>query len=196
MNSRRAAVCAALAAAMLTAMPRGEATTVKHFDLDGMTASAARVFRGTVIDIRPGTVHVGGAQLATTTYRLRVVETFKGNFPTVKGITYAEVTMIGSIKAEVESNGVRRLSMFRDVPRLERGRDYLLFLTAESRVALSSPIGLGQGCFDIDTASRGQLTANRAGNRGLAPGLKGPVPYDDLARRVRTIVAAQKGGRR
>ena len=196
MNSRRAAVCAALAAAMLTAVPLGEATTVKHFDLDGMTASAARVFRGTVIDIRPGTVLVGGAQLPTTTYRLRVVESFKGNFPTVKGVTFAEVTMIGSIKGDVVRNGVRHLSIFRDVPRLERGRDYLLFITAESRVALSSPVGLGQGCFDIDTSSPAQLTANRVSNAGLAPGVKGPVRYDDLARRVRTIVAAQKGAKR
>jgi hypothetical protein len=181
---------------MLTAVPLGEATTVKHFDLDGMTASAARVFRGTVIDIRPGTVFVGGANLATTTYRLRVVESFKGTFATVKGVTYAEVTMIGSIKEEVDRNGVRRFSMFRDMPRLERGRDYLLFLTAESRVALSSPVGLAQGCFDIDTASRGQPTANRVGNAGLIAGVKGSLPYDDLARRVRTIVAAQKGGKR
>ncbi len=197
MKSRGAAVCAALAAVMWTAVPLGEATTVKHFDLDGMTASAARVFRGTVTDIRPGTVLVGGAQLATTTYRLRVVETFKGAFPTTKGkITYAEVTMIGSIKGDVDRGGARHVSIFRDVPRLERGRDYLLFLTAESRVALSSPVGLAQGCFDIDTSSPGQLTLNRAGNAGLIPGVKGALPYDDLARRVRAIVAAQKGGKR
>jgi hypothetical protein len=185
-----------LAAVMGTAMPLGEATTVKHFDLDGLTASAARVFRGTVIDVRPGTVLVGGAQLPTTTYRLRVVESFKGTFSTAKGITYAEVTMIGSIKGAVDRGGARHISLFRDVPRLERGRDYLLFLTAESRIALSSPVGLGQGCFDIDTATPTQLTANRAGNAGLAVGVKGPVAYQDLARRVRAIVSAQKGGTR
>jgi hypothetical protein len=197
MNSRRAAVYAALAATMLVAVPLGEATTVKHFDLDGMTASAARVFRGTVIDIRPGTVLIGGAQLPTTTYRLRVVEVFKGSFPTTKhNLTYAEITMIGSIKGDVDRAGARHLSVFRDVPRLERGRDYLLFLTAESRVALSSPVGLAQGCFDIDTSSPRQLTANRTGNAGLIPGVKGSLPYDNLARRVRTIVAAQKGGKR
>jgi len=194
MNSQRVAVCAVLLAATFTAMPTGQATTVKQFDLDGMTASAARVFRGTVTDIRPGTVFVGGANLATTTYRFRVVEAFKGDFPTTKGdVTYAEVTMIGSHKVEADRGGLRHLSIFRDIPRLERGRDYLLFLTAESRVALSSPVGLAQGCFDIDTASPGQLTSNRTGNAGLAAGVKGPVPYDDLAARVRVIVAAQKG---
>jgi len=197
MNSRGAAVCAALAAAMLTGVPLAEATTVKHFDLDAMTASAARVFRGTVTDVSPGTVLVGGAQLPTTTYRIRVVEVFKGDFATTKGnIAYADVTMIGSIKGDVDRGGARHFSLFRDVPRLERGRDYLLFLTAESRVALSSPVGLAQGCFDIDTAAPAQPTLNRAGNAGLIPGVKGALPYDDLARRVRAIVAAQKGGKR
>jgi hypothetical protein len=196
MNRQRGAVCAALLGALSISMaaPRAHATTVKHFDLDRMTASAARVFRGTVTDIRTGSVFVGGAQLATTTYRFRVIEAFKGVFPTTKGnVQYAEVTMIGTPKVESDRGGARHFSIFRDMPRLERGRDYLLFLTAESKVALSSPVGLGQGCFDIDIASPGQPTANRVGNAGLVAGVKGPVPYDQLAARVRAIVAAQKG---
>lgn len=197
MKRQRGAVCAVLFAALLTAVPLAQATTVKHFDLDRMTASAARVFRGTVTDVRPGTVFVGGSHLATTTYRFRVVEVFKGTFPTTKGnVAYAEITMIGTPKIEADRAGARHLSFFRDMPRLERGRDYLLFLTAESRVALSSPVGLAQGTFDIDTSTPGQLTSNRTGNAGLAAGLKGPVPYDQLAARVRATVAAQKGGKR
>jgi hypothetical protein len=193
MSRQRATIFGVLLAAMFAATPSARATTVKHFDLDRMTASAARVFRGTVTDIRPGTVRIGGADLATTTYRLRVVESFKGAFPTVKGVAYAEITMIGSTKAEADRAGLRHYSIFRDVPRLERGRDYLLFLTAESKVALTSPVGLAQGCFDIDTASPTQATSNRTGNAGLAAGIKGPVPYDDLAARVRAVVAAQNG---
>jgi hypothetical protein len=197
MNLRRAAVCAGMAVAMFTATPLGRATSVKHFDLDQMTSSAARVFRGTVVGIAPGHVVVGGGQLATTTYRLRVVEVFKGTFSITKGnVTYAEVTMVGTHKVESDRGGARHFSHFRDVPRLDVGRDYLLFLTAESRVALSSPVGLAQGCFDIDTSTSAQMTANRAGNVGLAAGVKGPVPYNDLATRVRAIVAAQKGNKR
>jgi hypothetical protein len=189
------AFCVGVIAASFAAMPRGSATTVKHFDLQQITASAARVFRGTVVDVRPGTVNVGGGQLATTVYRIRVTESFKGTFPTAKGIKYVEVTMIGSLKANVDRAGVRHFSIFRDMPRLERGRDFLLFLTAESNVALSSPVGLAQGCFDIDTSVPGEPTANRVGNAGLAAGVKGPLPYADLAGRVRAIVAAQKGGK-
>jgi hypothetical protein len=185
------ALCAGLIAASLAATPCADATTVKHFDLGGMTASAARVFRGTVTDVRPGTVSVGGGQLATTIYRIQVTEVFKGEFATVKDITYADVEMIGSLKADA-AGGARHFSIFRDMPRLQRGRDYLLFLTAESSVALSSPVGLAQGCFDIDTSIPSQPTANRVNNAGLVADVaKGPLAYEDLAARVRALVAAQ-----
>jgi hypothetical protein len=192
-----AAFCAAMVAASFATIPRADATTVKHFDLGHMTASAARVFRGTVTDVRPGTVKVGGGELATTIYRIRVTETFKGEFATFKDITYAEVEMLGSVKADSEGSGVRHFSVFRDMPRLERGRDYLLFLTAESSIALSSPVGLAQGCFDVDTSTPTQPTANRLNNAGLLAEIeKGPLPYAELAARVRTIVAAQEGEKR
>lgn len=188
------ALCAGLIAASLATIPRADATTVKHFNLGSMTASAARVFRGTVEDVRAGTVKVGGGELETTIYRIRVTETFKGEFSTFKDITYADVEMIGSVKPESDRNGRRHFSIFRDMPRLVRGQDYLLFLTAESSIALSSPVGLAQGCFDIDTSVPSQPTANRLNNSGLAADVqKGPLPYADLAARVRSIVAAQKG---
>jgi len=191
------AFCAGLIAASLTATPRADATTVKHFDLPRMTASAARVFRGTVTDVRAGTVKVGGGQLSTTIYRIRVSETFKGEFATFKDITYADVEMIGGVKAASESNGVRHFSAFRDMPRLVSGQEYLVFLTAESSIALSSPVGLAQGLFEIDTSIPSEPTTNRMNNAGLVADVaKGPLPYAELAERVRTIVAAQEGEKR
>jgi hypothetical protein len=192
----RLAFCAGLIAAALATSPPVTATTVKHFDLEGMTGTAARVFRGTVTDVRPGSVKVGGGQLATTIYRIRVTESFKGDFATFKNITYADVEMIGDIKAESEKNGVRHFSAFRDMPRLQLGREYLLFLTAESSIALSSPVGLAQGCFDIDTSLPDEPTANRVNNAGLAADMaRGPVPYADLAERLRAIISG-KGEKR
>jgi len=191
------AFCTGLIAASFATIPRADATTVKHFDLGQMTASAARVFRGTVTDVRPGIVKVGGGQLATTIYRIRVTETFKGEFATFKDVTYADVEMIGSIKADSESKGVRHFSAFRDMPRLEPGREYMLFLTAESSIALSSPVGLAQGLFEIETSIPSQPTANRLNNAGLAADIaKGPLPYAELAERVRAIVATQEGAKR
>jgi hypothetical protein len=190
-----AAFCAGLFAVLVSAIPRADATTVKHLDLGHLASSANRVFRGTVTDVRPGMVKVGGGQLATTIYRIKVVESFKGDFATFKDITYADVEFIGSLKTESDKNGKRHFSVFRDMPRLERGRDYLLFLTAESSIALSSPVGLAQGLFDIDTSVPSEPTANRLSNRGLAADIqKGPLPYAELAERVRAAVAA--GGTR
>ena len=104
--------------------------------------------------------------------------------------------MIGGIKAEREAAEPKHFAVFRDVPRLERGHDYLLFLTAESSIALSSPVGLAQGCFDIDPSIPSEPTANRMNNAGLVPGrAKGPMPYADLAARVRQLVAEQGGAR-
>jgi hypothetical protein len=188
------AFCAGLIAATLATVPRADATTVKHFDLRGMTSSAARVFRGTVTDVRAGSVKVGGGELATTIYRIKVPETFKGEFATVKNVTYADVEMLGSIKTESEKGNIRHFSAFRDMPRLERGREYMLFLTAESSIALSSPVGLAQGLFEIDTSIPTEPTANRLNNAGLVAGAsKGPMPYTDLAEQVRAIVADQAG---
>lgn len=189
-----AAFCAGLVAASFATIPRADATTVKHFDLPRLTASAARVFRGTVTDVRAGSVDVGGGRLATTIYRIKVTETFKGEFETVKDITYADVEMIGSVKGETERNGVRHFPAFRDMPRLVRGQEYMIFLTAESSIALSSPVGLAQGLFEIDTSVPSEPTANRMNNAGLAADIaKGPLPYAELAARVRTIVATQQG---
>lgn len=190
-------LCAGVLATSLAMAPRVEATSTKHFDLERMTSSAGRVFRGTVTDVRPGSVKVGGGELATTVYRIRVTEAFKGEFATFKDITYADVEMVGSIKASTDKNGVRHFSPFADMPQLERGREYMLFLTRESRIALSSPVGLAQGTFEIDTTAPGQPTANRLNNAGLVADVaKGPLPYDNIAARVRTIVAAQGGNKR
>jgi hypothetical protein len=192
MRLTSAAWCAGLIVASFATAPCADATTVKHFDLGGMTASADRVFRGTVTDVRPGSVKVGGGKLATTIYRIRVVESFKGQFATFKDVTYADVEMIGGIKAAAEKSGPRHFSAFRDMPRLERGRDYLLFLTAESSIALSSPVGLAQGCFDIDTSGPAEPTANRVNNAGLDANLaRGPVPYAEIAARLRTLISGK-----
>jgi hypothetical protein len=190
-----AALCAGLIVA--SAPPRVEATTVKHVDLPRLASSAARVFRGTVTDVRPGVVRVGGGELATTIYRIRVTETFKGEFATFKDVTYADVEFFGGIKQKSERNGLQHFSAFRDMPVLERGRDYLLFLTAESSIALSSPVGLAQGLFEIDTSLPSEPTENRMRNAGLAADIeKGPIPYSQLAERVRRIIAEQGGARR
>src|SRR6185295_14821210 len=161
-----ASFCAGLIAVSLACIPRADATTVKHVELPDLASSAARVFRGTVTDVRAGSVKVGGGELATTIYRIRVTESFKGQFSTVKNVTYADVEMIGSPKAEKEKNGLRHFAIFRDMPQMELHKEYLLFLTAQGKSSLTSPVGLAQGLFEIDTSIPSQPTANGLNNAG------------------------------
>jgi hypothetical protein len=158
-----------------------------------MASSAARVFRGTVTDVRPGSVKVAGGQLATTIYRIRVTETFKGDFASIKDVTYADVEMIGGLKSQSGGSGARHLTVFRDMPRLQVGRDYLLFLTAESSIALSSPVGLAQGAFEINTSLPSEPTVNSLDNAGLMSDVaRGALPYADMASRVRALIRGEK----
>jgi len=170
------------------------ATSVKHMNIDELAGNADKIFRGTVISIQPGTVEAGGAELHTVTYTLKVEDAFKGDFLIAKDdVKLAKITMITDPKSPDESNGLVRLGVFRDVPKLKVGDVYLLFTSAESRIGLSTTVGLGQGCFDIN----GSMALNRAGNLGLFQGAtvqgpsKGALPYADLADRIRAVLAAQ-----
>ncbi|MGI9271062.1 MAG: hypothetical protein ACR2QT_04760 [Woeseiaceae bacterium] len=194
MRKRLAAAMAGLLAIMMVIPTLVFATSVEHLNLEDMSAKADKIFRGTVISIAPGTVEAGGAELPTVTYTLKVDESFKGEYIIEKDdIRLVKVTMITDAKADPSSSGVRKLGFFRDVPQLTVGGDYLLFTSAESSIGLSTTIGLGQGCFDVS----GGAALNRAGNVGLfqnaatAGPAKGPLAYDDLSSRIRSILATQ-----
>lgn len=170
------------------------ATSVKQMNIDELSQNADKIFRGTVISVQPGTVEAGGAELATVTYTLKVEESFKGEFTIEKDdVRLAKITMITDAKSDPSASGISRMGMFRDVPRLAVGHDYLLFTSAESGIGLSTTIGLSQGCFDIV----GTMALNRVGNLGLFQGAattgpeKGAIPYAELSSRIRTILATQ-----
>ena len=170
------------------------ATSVKQMNIEELSANADKIFRGTVISVQQGTVEAGGAELPTVTYTLKVDEAFKGEFEIQKDdVRLAKITMISDPKADDPTADIQRMGLFRDVPRLAVGNDYLLFTSAESRIGLSATIGLNQGCFDIV----GAMALNRVGNLGLFHGAatagpdKGPMPYAELSERIRNIVATQ-----
>lgn len=191
---------AAIALALFTASP-AHAATVLSLNLDELSARAGRVFRGRVLDARAGSVEAGGATLPTTTYRIQVDEAFKGRYAKgAKGEAIAEIRMIGSARETAKARGeVRTLSLMPDVPRLEVGQEYLLFTTVPGRAGLSTTVGLGQGSFRVyRPKGRAPVAVNAFDNKGLLRGMsrrmargttempsRGPVPYDELARRIR-----------
>ena len=65
-----------------TAAPSLEASMamVAKMGLRDMTANAAHIFRGTVLDVEQSSLTVGGGELPVVVYTLRVDEAFKGDF--------------------------------------------------------------------------------------------------------------------
>jgi hypothetical protein len=194
--SKRCAVRVVGVIAALLAIPAvAGATLLQQFNLDGLSTRADKIFRGTVTDVSPGTVKIGGGELPTVTYRFEVTEAFKGKFAVEKGNRrYAEVTMVGNLKTR--ANAATRFSLLRDVPQLRPGAEYLLFVTASSAYGLSTTVGLGQGCFRVEAGAAAEPTANFFGNAGLFKGtafapVSGALPYNELAARVRATLAAQ-----
>lgn len=155
--------------------------SLRHFSLADMVTNADRIFRGTVISFDPATVTAGGGELPAVTYRIRVENTFKGNFSVKGDVTYAEITMLGNIKEVPAQGSLQRLPVLPTPPRLNVGSDYLLFLTAESSIGLTAPVGLGQGTFSIYLQDKEEWARNEFNNAGL---FDGPVSYDQLAAQI------------
>lgn len=174
------------------------AATVIQMNLAEMVDRADRIYRGTVLDVREGTVSVGGGELPTVTYRIRVDEAFKGTYEEVKGVQIAELKMVGKLKS-TGGGTPARFSALEDLPKLEVGRDYLLLTTARSAIGLSTMVGLGQGRFELQGKPGQEVATNANKNLGLFRGMgtgfaassnltEGPVPYQDLAGLIRGLV--------
>jgi hypothetical protein len=165
---------------------------VRHMNLQQMCGAAGRIFRGTVLGVKDGTVTVGGGQLATVIYSIRVDEAFKGSFDSIKGETIATIQMIRPSKSP-QPGPVRHLSAFDDLPRFEQGHDYLILATTPSAAGLSTTVGLGQGAFKVGGKVGQEIAVNGNNNIGLYAGMsvapvKGPVAYSALRSQIRNIV--------
>jgi hypothetical protein len=199
----------ALSGAALLA-PEAQATTTLQMNLDQLSARAARIFRGTVLSAKTGTVEVGGGQLPTVTYRVRVDEAFKGTFDELKaGTNVVEIRMVAASKGATTASGARRFSVFHDMPQLSAGREYVLFVTGQSGVGLSTTVGLAQGLFGIQHQGKDESVVNGVGNvglfRGMAPSRSAAAPalvpsagrsamrYSDFAQAIRASVASGSG---
>jgi hypothetical protein len=200
------------AAVLALLVPPARATTLLQMDLAQLCTRADRIFRGTVLSARVGTIEAGGAQIPTVTYRIDVSESFKGEYQSIKGRRIADIRMIGK-PATTASGSSQLFAVLRDVPHLKVGETYLLLTTPPSAAGLSTTVGLGQGRFRLTGKAGTEEAVNDFGNRGLfgaarlertaaaAPTARiaaagpsaegGPVPYSMLAERIRAIVGAR-----
>lgn len=174
-----------LTVAVLLFVQPADATTVLRLNLEQMVSRAGNIFRATVLDVRGGTIDVGGGKLPTTTFTLRVDESFKGSFDK-EGAT-VEITVVGSIKREpVMIGSHQRFSVLPEVPRLDIGSDYLLMTTTPSPAGLSTTVGLGQGAFSIFVSNRQELAVNAVGNANIDQ--PGAIAYSQLAADIRALL--------
>jgi hypothetical protein len=156
--------------------------------------------------VSTGAVDVGGGQLPIAIYRLRVDESFRGEFTLVKGMRIAEIRTLGKLTPVTRGNLRSNVTLPR-MPDLLVGQTYLVMTTRASRIGLSTTVGLGQGCFRISQVGKEEQAVNEVNNNGLfrgmeAPGVGaralaqsaastgvGPLSYSDLAARIRGLVA-------
>lgn len=167
-------------AALSGAVP-AQATLLEALAIDDMVTRSEVVFRGTVIDVQQSNMAIGGGEIPTVTYRLRVEEMLKGSADITKGDErYMEIRMVGSLKDKTVKDGIAHLSILKDVPRLNMSSDYVLFMTPRSSAGLSVTMGLGQGAFNIVPTDKEDLAVNQYNNLGLGVGNDGPVSYNAL----------------
>ncbi len=184
--AKRARAVLIFGAVLLTFNAPSLATSVERLDLAGLTERAATIVRGEVVGATAIDVAVGGGQLPAIEYRVEVEEMFKGEAaqgPAAR--RYATFRVVGSMKSGASP---ALAALWRDVPKFRRGDQVLLFLTAESSVGLSSPVGLAQGAFrvELDPESRQESAANGFANEGLWEGVtRGPLPYGALRDQLR-----------
>ena len=130
-------------------------------------------------------IAAGGGELPVVTYRFRVDHAFKGDYESKGGVSYAEITMLGSVKERAAQGNMQHLASLPTPPALHIGSDYLLLLTPQSAAGLSSPVGLGQGSFEIVAFDKEELAQNSVSGAAMADG---PIPYDDLAAQIERLV--------
>jgi hypothetical protein len=187
---------AALAALLLAAAAPviAPATTMLQMNLEELCLRAERIYRGTIVKIEAGSKPVGGGKIPTLTYTIRVDEPFKGSYEVRKGRQVEVLTTLGK-PLPVTVGKSRRLVSLPGMPRMEVGESYVLFATAPSAVGLSAPVGLGQGCFQIEPKGREETAENGFANTGLFRGMEtagpeaeAPLTYERLAAAIRTAL--------
>ncbi len=159
-SPRSRALVACLVTAALAAIP-SSASQVRPVPLEEMAQRAARIFSGRCTHSRVSLDQASGRAVTEATFRVDRA---------VKGVTGKSVTirmMDAEAGAGGQDGGRGRAPAFRS------GEDVVLFLYGESAMGFSSPVGMGQGHFEIFTDKQGRRRAlNSLGNSRLLTDLR------------------------
>lgn len=158
------------------------ATTVVQMNLDQLTERSATIVRGTVLDIKQVTVRGGGGDLPALHYTVAVSEVFKGEVASAKEVQIVEFKMLGNLE------GMKEGKVLPSFPVIQTGKEYLLFISPNGPIGLTTTMGLSQGCFNFVNSS----VINGFNNAGLFQGMNvqgmpesGAVSYEIVAGLIR-----------
>lgn len=141
-----------ITAILLLWFSRLGAASVEQINLFEMVRAADRIFWGRCLQAEPGREASTG--LPVTAYTFEVLRGIKGA-RAAQSIRFQQLT--GG-----PAGAVRGLPVF------SPGQEILLFLYPDSRLGLTSPVGLAQGIFQVGKGGRrGSTVLNRVGNANL-----------------------------
>ncbi len=132
----------------LAAAAPARATSVLPLSLDRIVASAAIAFEGTCVENR--TERDPATNMIVTYTTFSVSDVLKGQV----GATHTVKQVGGRLPSEDQELNVQA------VPRFTPGREYVVFLYGVSKSGFSSPVGLAQGRFSIETGAAGRHVTN------------------------------------
>jgi len=175
-------------------VPQAHAASVLPLTLSQMTDQAGRIFVGKCVSLSSDLDENG---IPATYARFEVEDGVKG---TASGESVL-VKQFGTSRAplkvgEGESAVVPLKTMSLTGGSYEAGRDYLLFLYPESTLGFTSPVGAGQGRFEVkEGGSNGHSplqaasVVNPLNNRFLETFREGPVALPEMVKEIRKKMA-------
>jgi hypothetical protein len=131
--------------------------TVLPVSLDQMAKNAAVIFYGRVISNEVKVDDVSQRVATFTTFE--ILDAIKG----VNTSTYTVKQIGGRLP------GSQIVTRIYGVPRFTVNTEYVVFLPKASRLGFASPIGLGQGSYNVSTDASGNKTVRGRGNTTSAP---------------------------
>jgi len=144
--------------AVLVVLSPALGMSIREANLSEMVASADRVFYGQCLSAETGTEPSTGLQVRS--YRFRVFDGLKGVGP---GETVVVRQLAGAAGGPLNVPGMIRY---------QKGQMVLLFLHKNSRLGLTSPVGMNQGLFRAKRRGDGELGfVNAVSNRNLTHNL-------------------------
>ncbi len=188
------------------------ATSLKVMNLEDLVGNSQRIFSAVCQNVSSG---FDENNLPYTSYSFLVTDSIHG----VANQQVVVIKQFGLAEPIQLNNGVTQLSRIAGMPRYVAGQEYLLFLTRESRLGFSSPIGLLQGAFRVQGRGTSRTVLNGLRNANLLidtrkstqqrsqerlqnlsqttpvtlpdERIRGPVSYDNLASLVRSLLAGE-----